>query len=46
MKLIECSNGYLIYQYNNGKAVAIGCLDGSVDHFSTYMDAYMWSLPF
>lgn len=46
MKLIEIVNGSALYLYNNGTAVAVGVLDGSVDFFTCYDYAYMWALPF
>lgn len=46
MKFIEICNGSMLYEYNNGTAVAIGCIDGSVEFFSCYDYAYAWALPF
>lgn len=47
MKLVECSNGYLIYEYNNGTAMIVDVLTGQdVKFFNSYMSAYVDSLPF
>ena len=46
MLFVEIVNGSALYKYNNGTAVAIGVLDGSVEHFLCYDYAYAWALPF
>ena len=47
MKLIECSNGYLIYEYNNGTAMTMDALyNEDVQFFPDYLIAYGYTLPF
>ena len=46
MLFVEYVNGYNLYLYNNGTAVAISGLSGEVTFFMCYDYAYMWALPF
>lgn len=45
MLLVEIVNGYMLYEYNNGTAVAIGYWAGDVHFFRDYQSAYNWTLP-